>query len=853
MALAGRLVVAFGFLILTLATPVTRAEAASAKQPLQDFGACIAGGGKARVLLLLDTSASLKTSDPVATRVDAARHLTDRLGTFTKASGAALEVAVAGFAGDFKVSLPWTALDGAGKRDVATSVDKFRGRNTGWETDYWQALQGARTYLADGDADCKALVWLTDGMYDLDQRSTQQEKDDYGTTKPYAPDIRLTSAGSVERVERVGSRDLCRAGGVADAIRADGVTTVAIALQGQDQGDSNDFGLMSGVATRSKVDGGKCGDRDARGKGSFVLAEDVGDLFFAFDALSDPENLPKERTTPLCQGEVCPAGRHSFVTDRSISSVSVLGSADVKGFEAVFVTPAGERLTLAPGGSLKEERPGFELRASWSTDAVFSATLERGEAASWEGTWSVVFVDPAKTGRGKARTNIRLVSDLAPVWGQDDELVVGDESSLDVGLALGDGSRVEPKELQSNVSVGVLLDRGADGRSVLAEDLSAADLQKPVTVDLSKEGPGAGRLVLEMSLTTADPGGKGTELGPRTVSYPVTVQAPGEYPRVPGSIDFGRGDSVDAVDLPVRWKGGGCVWLASSQTDVLPSGVPGAALASTASDADTCAEDEIVLSLTPEEAGAGLLGGTVLLRALPADGPGDAIEIPVRFRYEMEPAPNETVRWGVFALVMALGLAIPVALLAAVKKHGAVLAGDGVAVAVLRGQVNESQSFLVGAAVPRHEHHVHVFADRQTSLIISDRLTLRVKFHPFALVTAPEVRADDAAYVTSQGHALPLAVRGNWVATLDPHAPGTGDVEVVLLMPISGQGIDAVLADARMKVPSAVAKLRGKHGHDAAPAAANSRANFDDEWGTPSSGATPNPTTASDVVDDDVW
>ncbi|WP_166139421.1 vWA domain-containing protein [Nocardioides ochotonae] len=816
------------------------------QQPLQDFGACISGGGEGRVLFLLDTSASLKASDPKAARIDAALHLSDRLSEFAGASEATLEVAVARFAEGFTVTQGWTELDGGGNETLARAFEQYRDEPEGWETDYWQALQGARAYLLDGSAEagCSALVWLTDGMYDLDHRSTEAEQDRYGTTKPYASDIELVTAEAAEEVERKGTSDLCRPGGGADALRADGITVLAIGLQGG--ADSGDFDLMSGVATQSPVDGAACGRRDASGRGSFVLAEDIGDLFFAFDGLADPENLPAQLSTALCQDAICDAGSHRFVTDRSISSVSVMGGADVAGYRAVFVTPRGTQHVLSSGASLEERTPGYTLKARWLTGSVFTASIERGKAGSWSGEWAVVFVDPGSSGAGTARSSIRLVSDLSPVWGRGDDLVTGEQVPLDLGVELADGSRLDPADLAGSMSLDVVLARDGEDPVPLVEGLSAADLGAPVEVDLRNQAPGAAQLRLELNLVTGAARGTGTPLPTRVVSYPVLLQAPGDYPQLPQSIDFGRGDSTDEVVRTISWDGPGCVWLSGTDIEVVPSGSSGASVNSSTDGPEDCAESEIQVALVPRSEGTGLLGGTVMLSASPGSGPGDPIEVPVRFRYEMEPPPNEPVKWAVFVAVLMLGLAVPLGLLAAVKRRAAKLAGDHLAVEVLAGRITASSSFLASATVDRQQQTVLAFDSvGRTRVRVSDRATLVVRARALNPLKMPEVVVEGAPHVTSQGEFLPLAVQGTWLALLDPADLESGAVQVVLLLPVSGIGAEELLRDAADKVPGAIAQLRDRISAVTAPRAGQDRrsprvaaAGDDDGWGPqPGSGA----------------
>lgn len=108
-------------------------------------------------------------------------------------------------------------------------ADRFAERDGQIDTDYVAALLAARNELArvadpatPGGA-CTAILWFTDGEYDIEARAT-------GETKPYAPDLPLTGPEAVTALEERGRDLLCRDGGLVDALRGEGTEILAVAL-----------------------------------------------------------------------------------------------------------------------------------------------------------------------------------------------------------------------------------------------------------------------------------------------------------------------------------------------------------------------------------------------------------------------------------------------------------------------------------------------------------------------------------------------------------------------------------------------------------------------------------------------
>ena len=817
------------FALPTSASALTpSAPAAQSSDAIQRFGACLTAGGQGHLLLLLDTSASLQETDAQGRRVEAANYLLRELSSLVE-SGAGLDVAVAGFAHTYRRTLDWTQLSDETLEAVVGSVETYRAADDGFETDYWMGVDGARRDLAAhaGEGDCSALVWLSDGMNDLDKRDSDAEIEAYGTTKPYGSQVELTSDDAAERLERSGVSALCRKGGVADALRVQGVTTLAIGLQSDQPASA--FDLMKGIATGNDVEGAACGARDGTHAGVFALAQDVDDLIFDIDVISDPENAPTQQETPMCQGTVCPEGTHQFVLDPSISSVRVLGGASgLEAYYAVLVSPDGKQTRLSQGASLQASGRGYAATGRWVTDTVFSLTLGRTSDRGWTGVWKIVFVDPASTGDGVARTNLRLYGDLRPAWLDHGQVILtsGQVGSLRLGLERKDGSRVPADALRGVVKVDAELVQ-PDGNILQAADsLGAAQLGEPVELDLKRSPPGKSTLRLTLRLTTAPAGDvPGTPLEPSVVEYRLVVTAPPNYPSVPDVVDFGSGESADPVTATLGITGPGCAWVESAETATLPDQVAKTSVTADGSDAASC-RDELMLTLTPDAVGSGLASGSLRVMTLPDNASAEPVPATVRYTYEMQRPANEQMRWLVLVALLLLGLLIPLAILLAVKWLTSRIPGTSLTTVNASGEVSDSASFLdgwrpdAGMLTPRS-----LSSTDRRRVPIGGRLMLQARPNLLKLTEPGDVVVEGANFVASSGSRLPLAVQDHWIAVLDGADPHRGPVEVVFILASGARRLDDLVSDARARIPKDVAELRRRLGAPV-PMPAGS-----DEWG----------------------
>lgn len=122
------------------------ASQATTPESVQRFGACLAGGAPGDLLVLMDRSGSLKDSDPDNARVMAPSTWSSNSPTSARNS-LNLEVAVAGFDTTFEKVTGWMPVT-TGRNDLLASIGTFAEANRGVDTDYWNAMSGARRELA---------------------------------------------------------------------------------------------------------------------------------------------------------------------------------------------------------------------------------------------------------------------------------------------------------------------------------------------------------------------------------------------------------------------------------------------------------------------------------------------------------------------------------------------------------------------------------------------------------------------------------------------------------------------------------------------------------------------------------
>lgn len=785
--------------------------------PIERFAACVAGGGKGNVLMLMDTSGSLADTDPDAGRVKAGTATVSRLAaSLTEVPGADVDIAVAGFGTGYQRSLDWTPLEPSSLGAINADIESYRSLNRSVDTDYWSAMDGVRrefTERAQGqEGQCNLLLWFSDGEFSINKRRSDSDMQRWGGPKPWVPDNALRTESDVAGAVTAGSQDLCRAGGLADQLRSLDIITIGLGLAVDAPPSS--FNLMLGIST-----GEACGDNSKPTPGQFLMAADVDDLIYLFTTAMEQG---RSETTPACVGTECPEGTRTFVLDGSIGAVSATAQAPVDGTRIYLKTRTGESVELTQGTGEKE-LGGSRLTWEWMTPRVLTLDLTRENPDNWAGPWGIVFVAEEKS-EELARSSITLKGDIAPVLTNRDGLqlrIGGGKAQLEVGVVDRNGARIDPSTLSEETTLAVALRNGTD-TTALASRLVKADIEKPIDVDLDGLKPGVAELVLTLDVTTQSwtEGAKtipGTRLEPRHASIPLNILPPANYPSVPPRVSFGSTEKADPVTVQVPIDGEGCAWLEGDTTFTgFPEGQDNASLSSPATGRDTCASGSLELTLDPAGLGNGSFVGTTTVMLAAADASADPISVDLAFDLSQTRPASQPVLWATLILVTLLGIALPVAFLYLVKFLTAKIPGTAVLAGSASGHVTDASTFTDnGVPIGMGDLTLtHLTGNRREVSVAGRNLKARMGASPtetgYVVVSTAGASAGGRTSLQSTGGnaKLPLAVQGTWMVELDPQRPVGGPVTVTVFTGPGAPGFQELLADVRSSIRTEVAKLR---------------------------------------------
>ncbi|MCB0971853.1 MAG: VWA domain-containing protein, partial [Acidimicrobiales bacterium] len=373
---------------------------------IDDLVGCVQGSRNLLVLFMIDESASLKQTDPDDQRVDAARSALESLVALATSEGEgspAVSVSLAAFADDFREVRDWTAVTTDSASGLQESLATFADLEDGIGTDFVTALDGARESLADeaaevtangGTAPCRALLVFTDGGYDIAVRESAEDQEELGVTKPYAPDVELTSPEAVAEAEALGRAALCDPGGLADQLRSDDVTVLTVALS-SDVARRAQYPLAA--ATAGTADDYTCGTPSERAPGAYLPAEGVDVLITRFNEvgtrLAGGNEVPGEDHVAICDRDACEGGTRTFQLDASLRRAQVVALAPEPGSMLVLQSPGGTVLRIDE--PITTEVGDVEVRARGLAERGLAVDLIRPiEVADWNGEWTASIVDP---------------------------------------------------------------------------------------------------------------------------------------------------------------------------------------------------------------------------------------------------------------------------------------------------------------------------------------------------------------------------------------------------------------------------------------------------------------------------
>jgi hypothetical protein len=661
---------------------VTAAYAEPAGGGAKRFGACLASQKTGDLLLLFDESSSLQSTDPQSARVQAARYLLQTLGKYADRVGANLEVASAGFSDTYAPEHDWTKLTGSSADQLGTDLASIASKNTGIDTDYWLALDGARQALAargpgpNGGQPCQAIAWFSDGKIDFTPRPT---------SKPYADGVNLDSPTGIDDTTKRAVDSICRPGGLADQLRSTGIVMLGIGL-GANKTPS-DFDVMSAISTAHGLNGLVCGKIADPVPGDFYPVSNIDDMLFAFDALNPDPGTTQQG--PVCQLQVCPEARHNFVLDRSIKSVNILGSGGVAGVVPYLISPSGTTLELPKkDGRTTADIAGVPVTYEWQSESAQTISLQNNGGPQWAGRWAIVYVDT--TGQhpdAVSKVSIHITTDIFPALRGADKVswrsgqVVKD---LTFGLVDGQGKPMQPTDLAGTATMSAALVPDGAAPIPLLASVAKEDITKPVDADLTKVNPGHGVLRMSLVITTApatDPSGAqiapGTELSPQDVDVGVQILPKLGLPTPGERIDFGTVQATKGATAPLNITGPGCAWIAgtdAAKVVAAPDDIGTPRVTSTANSAQSCLKvqagqtGQLQVTLRTDHDGHGGLTGTVPVHVAALDNPSDSQVVEVPFVASLIKPLNTTNFVLVLIAALLLGPGIPLALLYASKR-----------------------------------------------------------------------------------------------------------------------------------------------------------------------------------------
>jgi hypothetical protein len=657
------------------------AAAGSTEVPaVDDLATCLSAQGRGDVLVLMDESQSLRSTDPQSARVNAANFLLERLAVAADQRHWNLSVSVDGFSAGLDPVIGWSRLTTKTAPSFTGRVNQFRQRTDGVDTDYWNALDGVRQELRKRARNqksvetqpCQAVVWITDGEFSIQPRTTASLQKRYGVRKSFAPGIKITSAVAAERAQQAGIASICRTGGLADQLHSTGVHTLAIGLEA-DQGTGR-FGLLRAVSTGSSSSFGRCGSAATPSNGYFATATGLDDLLFVIDQVGNGSAQITHQV--VCQRKPCPEGTRTFVLDNSVQRVRLLAGASVDGITVQLRPPDGGRpllLSAAGGKNGSGTVVGVPVTWTWLSPRTVSADFSKVADKAWAGAWSIVFVDPKGASRGaKTRSVLRIEGDLVPAVLNQSALSLRSHQ-LVPGLKIGvvRAGTTDPVTPLGTATMDATLTHPPDKPVSVFTGLKLTSPTVNRELDLTKVSPGKAVLRLRLAVTTAPAGTPhgqvaGTRLDDRFVDVPLTILPPaGNYPQIAASIDFGLANGTTRLTSTLPVSGAGCVWLRSVAVGAAPDGTSATVDAAGADSPahcrrlDTAGGTGLPLQLRLSRKATGTTSGTLQIGSTPAGG-GETVWTPVSFSADSVLPPNNLERWTVLFALLGFGILIPV-------------------------------------------------------------------------------------------------------------------------------------------------------------------------------------------------
>jgi hypothetical protein len=668
----------------------------------QTLSQCVQTNHELAVLMLIDESGSLRTTDPLNQRVDGIRAaltgLADLADTPVSGRKPKVSVLMAGFYGrvhpdpstDPATADAWRTVDGSTVDELIQEASLYESRNVGKATDYATALLAAHRLLVEGAAElardggappCKALIWFTDGRYAIPLR-VGKAGEGLPRSVSYAPKLRLDEQGAGRQAVTAGKKLMCRPAGLMDEIANDGIVRFTVALATKLSAKDDAF---LDAATTGFAGVKRCGVDLSERTGEYLARGDGDRLFFAFGDLLAPSASIDEKE--VCPRLVCLRGTTTFKTFPGLSGFLIRASSGIEGAVLVLQGPDGKQVQLQPGDPTQLTVSGATVVQRWVSDRAVEVEgdFPPGETG-WIGPWTYTFVDPSPPTGAKpkptGRNSLQLFSDLEPTLVGERDVIRGVPTELKLGLASGSGSDL--------VSGGPLV-QGAAITATVSDPTAETTTSVPVVAD------GNGEFTATVSVPNSSPAGvvylgltaslatdSGAPIAPQYRSFRLQVQLPpGQgFPILhPAELQLpsveGEGSAEGTITVTGSSVGGGCVWVGPPETEapedaghVEDSVAPSVRSATNCLRVDKGESRQLKLRLTPSKQATGTVAASfpVHLSSDFLDGTR-VTSLPVTFVLVVP--PDDTTRLVLLVALILVGALLPLALLYLLNRFGA--------------------------------------------------------------------------------------------------------------------------------------------------------------------------------------
>jgi hypothetical protein len=538
-----RKLLASALVLLFVAVTLAAAPAQAEKAPF-DFMACVKKDRIGSVLVLMDESGTIYTSDSKNMRVTGAQILADNLQDFANLTGGEIQVQFAGLGDTFKSrSNGWVSIkageSGGSEQLKRTAGDiwvKAPSDKNSRETDMLSSIAGAQKELQAAPG-CKLMVMFKDG--------TDWQFFNQGVSTPvegFANVQALLAEGKFSEAKALAAQEICRDMGLSDGLRNKDVYTLAVAL-----GQGSFSELNSFVA-------GDCGSLPAWGK--LLSVSSASDLPFLFsEALGGPSIDPT-------------VGPFSFTMSSALQSFSILSSSDSP-FQNFQVIPPQDCTFNEPvsfGAALVARTGALSSDVTWTsykyglgeTVRVVVKHKNRVVDPCWNGEWKI----QPNSSNAKSVFEIDPNLQATAVFADEDIFLIpgGAPTEFQVKLEQTEGgSQVDIASIEPSVGItvtGYLVDsRGTIVRDLLpGGSISRDQIEQPLLLEVDKN-VSFGQYKLQLTMALDVPGIDSSYL--KKVVWERNIEVRGEIASptiLGGSINFGDiiGTEAKGADVTIQ-------------------------------------------------------------------------------------------------------------------------------------------------------------------------------------------------------------------------------------------------------------------------------------------------------------